>query len=227
VTIPVEFMAPVTAPMYAMLEHALSPYEGGDLDATGDLIGDLLDVIGAAEPTTGLITSLKALIHTLPPSEDVLAKMHDAIGTAMDFTPRKILTPANGSGIGTPGAAPARTGYSPKKDSVADLCMAIMAERPGEALRTQDFVNELRAQGRTQTGGGAVGAAFNTLTGNGLAVLVSTGSPQRFMRADDPALPQQFADATANEADPAPATEPADPDKTVTAARRGAAKSGK
>jgi hypothetical protein len=237
VTIPAEFVAPVTAPMYTMLDSALAPYEGGDLDTTDDLVGDLLDVIGAAEPTAGLIGSLKALIATLPPSEDVMAAMHEAIGTAMDFTPRRILTPA-APGNAPARLAPARTGSGPREDSIGAVCMEIMAARPGEALRTQDFVNELAARDRKH-GSGAVGAAIARLVESGRAVLVTT-SPQRWLRADDPTLATQAPDTTpdATPATPAPET-PATPATTDTdaapsadaakapAARRGTAKTGK
>jgi hypothetical protein len=220
VTIPAEFVAPVTAPMFTMLSSALAPYEGGDLDVTEDLVGDLLDVIGAAEPTAGLIGSLKALIATLPPSEDVMARMYEAFGTAMDFTPRRLLKPAAAPGSAPAHPAPARTGSGPREDSIGAVCMEIMAAREGEPLRTQDFIDELAARGRKH-GGGAVSAAMVRLTESGRAAMVATSSPQRWLRADDPTLVQQTPDATTEQAPDAPVT--ADTPTAPTAAEPGEA----
>lgn len=238
-TIPAEFVAPVTAPMFTMLSSALAPYEGGDLDVTEDLVGDLLDVIGAAEPTAGLIGSLKALIATLPPSEDVMARMYEAFGTAMDFTPRRTLKPAAAPGNSPAHPAPARTGSGPREDTIGAICLEIMAAREGEPLRTQDFIDELAARGRKH-GSGAVSAAMVRLTESGRAAMVATSSPQRWLRTDDPTLTQQTPDTAPEQAPDAPVTaaepgeasdtpadptpaEPADTAKTP-AARRGSGK---
>jgi hypothetical protein len=239
VTVPTEFVTPVTAPMFSMLNQALAPYENGDLDASDDLIGDLLDVIGAAEVTAGLIGSLKALIGTLPPSEDVMSAMYEAFGTAMDFTPRRTLTPPAATGQAPARSASARTGSGPREDSIGAVCMEIMATRPGEPLRTQDFVNELAARDRKH-GSGAVGAAINRLVETGLAVLVNA-SPQKWLRADDPTLAEQITDTAPDNtpdapvtaeapeatAEPTPATTdaaPAPDTAKATPARRGPAK---
>jgi hypothetical protein len=205
VTIDAEYAAPLTGPMHAMLSDALSPYLDGDLDASDDLIGSLLDVIACAENTPELVKTLHEAIRSLPPTRELMPAMHDAIGEALEL---KSPAPAS-NGYGNTGSnsrqATARTSSGTSKEgSIAGRIKGIFNNHPGQTYRVGDLVKALSATGHDHSGG-AVGAALTNMVARGEAVQVGE-KPKLYLAADDPEVPQQTTEAAPETADQAPVT---------------------
>jgi hypothetical protein len=238
-TIDAEYAAPLADPMHAMLDQALAPYLSGDLDATDDLVEALWEIIDTADRTPDLVRTLHGVIKALPPTPEITPKVFNAIGAAMEFDTPALVTPSYGGARTAQPAARTRRAGGPREGSLGDEMLKRMGGQPGYAWKIGDFAKEMGGASRA----GALGAAMDRLVDAGLTIQVAEG-PKRYLRTDDPDAPQQTtdtdtadtapatpdapADAPADTgADAAPAVEPADTAKTATAARRGAAKSGK